>query len=94
MRFKKQEIQHAIENKLGLKPRIGREQNAYIKMENGFTIRITYPKGSGDLHPKTLPSIKRQTLLGWDDFSDLIKCPLSGNEYFTIIRNKIKNNLL
>ncbi len=91
MSFKKQEVQHAIENKLGLKPRVGKENNVHLKIGENYFIRITYPKGKGDLHPKTVHSIRRQTELGWDDFTDLIKCPLSAKEYENILLNRIKN---
>ena len=91
MIFKKQEIQRAIENKLGIKPRVGKENNAFIELADNYSIRITYPKGKGDLHPKTVQSIKRQTELGWDDFTDLIKCPLSASDYEKIIKKNIKH---
>ena len=94
MPFKKQEIQKVIQNKLGLKPRVGKENNAYYLIDDKEVLRITYPKGKGDLHPKTIQSIKRQTELGWDDFADLIKCPLSAKDYEKVIINKINKNKL
>ena len=94
MPFKKQEIQRVIQNKLGLKPRVGKENNAYYKIEDKEVLRITYPKGKGDLHPKTQKSIRRQLALNGDDFADLIKCPLSAKDYEKVIINKINKNKL
>lgn len=94
MVLKKQEIRNVLEKKLGLKPRVGKENNVKYRIDNKVVIRITYPKGRGDLPRKTLKNILRQSKLGWDDFIDLIKCPLSAKDYEKIIRSKIKQNLL
>jgi hypothetical protein len=57
-------------------------------------LRITYPKGRGDLKIGTLKKIVRQFKLNWDDFADLIKCPMSATDYEKVIRGKIQNNQL
>ena len=94
MIFKKQEIRAAIERKLGLKPSVGKENNVYFLIDNKQVLRITYPKGRGDLKQKTVRTIKRQTTLSWDDFVDLVQCPLTSSDFEKIIRKKIKLNLL
>ncbi|NQS99311.1 MAG: hypothetical protein HQ591_12750 [candidate division Zixibacteria bacterium] len=94
MIIKKQDVKRAFEKKLGLKPETGKENNVFVEFAGCEKIRVTYPKGRGDLHPKTASSIRKQTKLSWDDFIDLVKCPLSAKDYQKIIRNKIKQNLL
>ena len=94
MSIKRQEIRNTIENKLKLKPRRGKENYVWYILDGKKILRITYPKGRGDLHLKTQKSIRKQFELNWDDFIDLIKCPLSAKDYEKIIRNKIKQNLL
>ena len=91
MIFKKQEVQRAIEKKLGLKPESGKENNVYVEFEGLERTRVTYPKGRGDINPKTVASIRKQLKLGWDDFTDLIKCPLSASDYEKIIKRNIKH---
>ncbi|MBC8205045.1 hypothetical protein ISS30_08660 [bacterium] len=94
MGIKKQEVGNAIENKLGLKPKAGKENNVKYFIDGKFILRITYPKGRGDLKLNTLKNIVKQSKLCWDDFIDLIKCPLSASDFEKIIRNKIRNRLL
>lgn len=94
MIFKKQEVRNAIERKLGLKPHVGKENNVYYCIEDREVLRITYPKGRGDLKMKTTRTIKRQTTLSWDDFIDLIKCPMTSADFERIIGNKIKQKIL
>ncbi len=77
MNIKKQEIRHVIEKKLELKPRRSKENHVWYTIDNKKILRFTYPKGRGDIHPKTLKIIRRQFELNWDDFIDLVKCPMS-----------------
>jgi hypothetical protein len=91
MIVKKQDLQNAIEKKLGLKPEIGKENNVYIEFEGFERIRVTYPKGRGDIHPKTAAFIRKQMKLGWDDFIDLVKCPLTTTEYYKLLKNRLKH---
>jgi len=52
---------------------------------------VTYPKGRGDINPKTAASIRKQLKLGWDDFIDLVKCPLTASDYEKITKRNFKN---
>lgn len=94
MSFKKQEIRKAIEKKLSLKPRRGKENFVWYELDGNRILRITYPKGSGEIPKGTESSMRFQFRLDKREFKSLIKCPLSAKDYENIIRNKIKQNLL
>lgn len=86
LNFQKQDVAHAIENKLSAKPRSKTEKNVWYTLDNKKMFRITYPHGHGTLPKGTAKSIINQLKLSNTQFKDLIACPMSASDYQEIIR--------
>jgi hypothetical protein len=90
----KVEVARALQQKLNLHFRSGKERNAWFHLDGVPVIRVTMPKGRGQLAPGTAESIRNQVRLSRAEFLDLIKCPLKESDYLRIIRKKREAGLL
>ncbi len=86
LNYTKQDIAHAIERKLKIKPRSQSEKNVWYTLDGKKILRVTYPQGRGQIKKGTVNSIINQLKLNKNQFKDLVICPLSGKEYEDIIR--------
>jgi len=87
LNFQKQDIAHAIENKLSIKPRSKNEKNVWYILDDKKVLRITYPHGNGTLPKGTTKSIINQLKLSNIQFKNLIECPMSASDYEKLIRS-------
>ena len=70
------------------KGRTGSETNIWYEVDGKAILRVTIPKGRGDIRTWTLNSIRNQLKLNHQQFKDFVKCPLEAQEYDAIIRSK------
>ena len=92
--FTIQELTSAISKKLNLQFRIGKERNAWYELDGKKILRVTIPKGRGQVKIGTANSIRNQIKLSIEQYGDLIRCPISGKDYESIIREKIERGIL
>jgi len=88
LNFKAQDVSHAIEKKLKIKPRTKGERNVWYEVGGRKILRVTYVHGSGDVPKGTLHSIRNQLKPDLVQFKDFIDCPLKAEHYEEIIREK------
>jgi hypothetical protein len=88
LNFKAQEVAHAIEKKLKVKPRSKSEKVVWYELDGKKILRVTYIHGAGDMRKGTLNSIRNQLKLDLTQFKDFIDCPLRAEQYEAIIRGK------
>jgi len=89
------EVKAALEGKLGLAFRGGKENTAWYVASGKKRFRVTAPKiHKGDVPPGTLGSIRNQIRLTTPQFADLIRCPMTGSDYEQLVRKKIDEGLL
>jgi hypothetical protein len=74
-----------IENKLGLKTRNAGDRLAWFEHEGIVVVRTKRSHGNKDL-PESL--IRQQLKLNETQFSGLISCSVSRNDYIEILRSK------
>jgi hypothetical protein len=83
------ELTRALEGKIGLHFRTGRERNAWYVLDGKRVLRVTAPKTHpGSVPPGTADQIRKNLKLTTPQFKDLIACPISGPDYEQIIRDK------
>ena len=83
------ELTRALEGKVGLQFRTGRERNAWYVLDGKRVLRVTAPKThKGAVLPGTADQIRKNLKLTTPQFKDLIACPISGPDYEQIIRDK------
>lgn len=87
LNFNKQDVKHAIEKKLRIEPKTTKENNVWYWLDGRKQLRVTYPKGAGFLPKGTAMSIINQMRLSKDQFSELVKCPMSADDYEKHIRS-------
>lgn len=87
LNYKKQDIAHAIENKLNATPRTNSEKNVWYILDGRKILRVTYPHGKGDIPKGTVNSIINQLRLNKVQFKDFVACPLSAQHFEEIIRD-------
>jgi len=83
------DLTRALEQKVGLSFRTGRERSAWYVLDGKRVTRVTAPKK----HKKTVGTgladqIRKNLKLTKPEFRDLINCPISGSDYERIIRDK------
>jgi hypothetical protein len=74
-----------IENKLGLKTRNAGDRLAWFEHDGAVVVRTKRSHGNKDL-PENL--IRQQLKLNEDQFSGLISCSVSRDDYIEILRGK------
>ena len=88
-------VTRALERKVGLDFRSGKERVAWYVLEGKKRFRVRAPKKHrGDLRPGTAAGIKNDLKLTTTQFRQLVSCPISGTDYERIIRQKITEGLL
>jgi hypothetical protein len=93
LNFNIKKVSEAIHNKV--RPEgTGREDTGYYCLDGKKQLRVTIPRGRGDIHPKTCTSIKNQLHLRTDEFRDLVSCRLTDTGFESLIREKIKKGLI
>ena len=88
-------VTRALERKVGLDFRSGRERVAWYILEDKKLFTVHAPTTHrGDLRPGTAAGIRNDLKLTTTQFRDLVRCPISGADYERIIRQKIAEGLL
>lgn len=90
-KYNTKDIKEICENKLGLEFRVGKEFNAWYRIDNKKVARITVPKGRKSVPTGTYKSMAKQLKLKVKEFDDLLKCPLSADGYKKIISDYLRN---
>ncbi len=79
----------ALEQKVGLDFRAGRERTAWYILDDKKVLRVTAPKRhGGTVRTGTAGQIKKDLKLTTPQFKALIACPITGSDYEGIIRDK------
>lgn len=93
--YKPRELRQGIEQKLRLRFRGGSERNAWFQLDGRAVLRVTMPKiHKGEVRDGTLGEIRKQLALTKPQFELLISCPMTGPEYESLIREKIRTGTL
>ena len=85
LNFTRQEVRGAIDKKLRPEWRSGAEQTGWYYLGGKKILRVSVPRGRGQLPPGTAHSIKKQLRLTTSQFADLVHCRLTGSDYAEII---------
>lgn len=89
------QVTRALERKVGLRFRSGRERVAWYVLEDKILFTVHVPKKHrGDLPAGTAAGIRNDLKLTTSQFRQLVACPISGTDYERIIRQKITEGLL
>jgi hypothetical protein len=93
--MKYRRVTSALEDKLGLDFRQGKDRSAWFILDGKKRLRVTLPKThSGDLAVGTLRAIRKQLTLATSEFVDLVSCPMTGPDFVELARQKIQQGLL
>jgi hypothetical protein len=85
--MKKREIEK-IFRKLNLEVRSTKHNYGWLLVDGKKILRVHYSHGSGDIPDKIVNKIRGQLKLSKKDFRDLIRCPLTYQDYIAILRDK------
>ena len=85
--MKKREMER-IFRKLDLEVRSTKYNYGWLVVEGKKILRVHFSHGSGDIPDKVTSKIRGQLKLSEKDFRDLIKCPLTYQDYIAILRGK------
>ena len=87
------EINDSLPGKLDLQNVTGnRERSGDFWLDGKFLFKVKMPNihgGSGAVSPMLLKACRETVLLNARNYFNLVKCPLSGEEYGLIIRHKM-----
>lgn len=86
--WKKSRVKSTLENKLGIVFKAGKELNGWFIYKGKKILRVTIPKGRGDLKPKTQEDIRSKLRLNEKNFDTLNNCPLRLKGFIEILRAK------
>jgi hypothetical protein len=83
------DLLRALQGKVGLDFRTGRERNAWYVLDGKKVLRVTAPKKHREnVRSGTADQIRKNLKLTTPQFKELIDCPISGSDYEQIIRDK------
>lgn len=85
--MKKKEIEK-IFRKLDLNVRSTGHQYGWLLVNGTKILRVHYSHGRGDIPGKVINKIRGQLKLSKRDFKDLIECPLTYEDYISILKQK------
>lgn len=85
--MKKSEMEK-IFRKLSLKIRSTGHNYGWLVLNGKKILRVHYSHGKGDIPEKITNKIRGQLKLSQKDFRELIKCPLTLEEYTNILKQK------
>jgi len=89
------EVRRAIERKLNPSYfRGSKELNYWLELDGRKVTRVTVTKSNDELRVGTQASIRNQLRLSREQFDDLIACPMSGADYYELLREKVRLGLL
>ncbi|MCX6583231.1 MAG: hypothetical protein NT166_23900 [Candidatus Aminicenantes bacterium] len=87
MQLKKQDI-HKIFQKLKLEVRSTDHIFGWLVVDGKKILRVHYSFGKGSIPAKVTDKIRGQLKLDRQNFINLVKCPLSKEDYIKIIKEK------
>jgi hypothetical protein len=87
MQLKKQDIQKVFQ-KLNLEVRATDHIYGWLVVDGKKILRVHYSFGKGNIPAKVTDKIRGQLKLDREHFIDLVKCPLSREDYIKIINEK------
>jgi hypothetical protein len=87
MQLKKKDIEKVFQ-KLELQVRSTNHIYGWLVNNEKKILRVHYSFGKGNIPAKVSEKIRGQLKLDQHNFSELIKCPLTREEYLEIIKNK------
>ncbi|MBW1707292.1 MAG: hypothetical protein JRJ86_19385 [Deltaproteobacteria bacterium] len=87
MQIKKNEI-GKIFKKLGLEVRSTKHRYGWFTFQGIKILRVHYSHGKGSIPGRVSDKIRSQLKLTQKDFRNLIDCPLSLEDYETILKGK------
>lgn len=79
--FSSKDVRHACLKKLQMDRNCTSEDHCFIKFENAPAARITFPKGSKNLPPKTYKNMARQLRLSVEQFDEFLTCTFGYKDY-------------
>ena len=85
--MKKSEMEK-IFRKLSLQIRSTGHNYGWLVLNGKKILRVHYSHGKGDIPEKITNKIRGQLKLSQKDFRELIKCPLTLEEYINILKQK------
>ena len=85
--MKKSEMEK-IFRKLSLQIRSTGHNYGWLVLNGKKILRVHYSHGKGDIPEKITNKIRGQLKLSQKDFRELIKCPLTIEEYINILKQK------
>ncbi len=88
LNFKPREITSALEGKLGINFRDGKERIGYYVLDGKMTVRFKIPHIHPTWGPGTIKDIIRKSLLSRDEFALLVACPLNAERYEQLVRER------
>jgi len=87
-KWKKNKVKDSLEKKLNINFGGGKELNGWLYYKKRKILRVTIPKGRGELKIGTQNAIRDKLRLNSPDFDDLINCPLRLEDYINILKEK------
>lgn len=87
-KYNSQEIRKVCENKLEINFQARKHFKGWYKLNGVKTTKIIVPKGKKFIPKGTYKSMAEQLKLEIQEFDELLKCPLSHEEYKRIIKDR------
>ena len=87
MQVKKAEM-NKVFKKLQLKVRSTGHRYGWFTFEENKILRVHFSHGKGSIPGRVSDKIRSQLRLSQDDFKKLIACPLSREDYVSILKRK------
>ena len=87
MQIKKADVGMIFE-KLKLEVRSTKHRSGWFTFEGRKILRVHYSHGRGSIPGRVSDKIRSQLKLTQKDFGDLIECPLSLEDYESILKDK------
>lgn len=89
LNYQPREITAALENKLSIRFREGKERVGWYYLEGKKAIRFTIPHIHKSWGPGTINDIARRSRLTKDEFGQLVDCPIDARSYEEIVRSRL-----
>lgn len=89
LNFSPKDITAALESKLRVDFRNGKERNGWFILDGKKIIRFTIPHVHSTWGKGTVGDVRRKSRLDQQQFKDLVECPLSLTEFEEIQRKLV-----
>jgi hypothetical protein len=86
LNYNPKDLTNALESKLGITFRDGKERTGWFEVDGKKQIRFTIPHVHRSWGKGTISDIRRASKLTNSQFDDLVRCPLSRSGYQRILR--------